>query len=259
MSWALAGVMIAASTVGLFIEGFYEEGPWARQALLGADLVTLVLAAPLLIGALILSRRGSVRAQVVWIGMLVYAFYDYAYYVFGATFNDAFLLHIAALSLSIFALACAIPGLDAAAIRDRLRSDRAARWVGAFLVIVGVLQGALWGFLLVRNVVTHELLHDIPVSGQHLVFALDLALLMPSLIVAGVLLYRGTPLGYLLGGAMAVMGAAYQVNLMIAGLYQANADVAGVKAFPPEGVFLTATFVLAAAMLLRGPKRSIER
>ena len=55
-----------------------------------------------------------------------------------------------------------------------------------------------------------------------------------------------------LGTAMAVMGAITQLNLNLAAVYQANADVPGTKALPAEGVFLTITFVVAALVLLLG-------
>jgi hypothetical protein len=81
------------------------------------------------------------------------------------------------------------------------------------------------------------------------VFALDLSLLVPSLIVAGVLLWRGTAFGYLIGAAMAVMGLLYQLNALVAGIFQSNANVAGVKAFPPEGWVFIAGFAAAVAAL----------
>lgn len=255
---AIAMLMVAASVVGLTVHGLYADTAWGREALRGGDLVSLCIAAPILIAALIFAVRGSIRAQPVLIGMLAYTLYDYAYYTFGAAFNDVFLLHIALFSLSVFALACAIPGVDAVAIRDLLRSTRVARWVGGMLVAVGVLQGALWVFVVLRFAATGELLHDIPVAGQHLVFALDLALLVPSLILAGVLLILGKPMGYVLGAAMAVMGAAYQLNMMAAGVFQANADIPGTSAFPPEGIALTVLFVVAAVALLR-PRRAQTR
>jgi hypothetical protein len=49
---------------------------------------------------------------------------------------------------------------------------------------------------------------------------------------------------------MAVMGAVYQLNLMLAGVFQAQAHVVGAKAFSPESVVLTAAFVVASALLL---------
>jgi hypothetical protein len=152
--------------------------------------------------------------------------------------------------MSAFALACALPSLDRQAIAVELHAPRRARWIGGFLAVVGAGQGALWLFLLIRNALTGALLSDIPVAGQHLVFALDLALLVPSLIVAGVLLWRGTALGYVLGVAMAVMGLLYQLNAMVAGVFQENANAAGVKAFPLEGLLLTAGFLTAMIVIL---------
>ena len=93
---------------------------------------------------------------------------------------------------------------------------------------------------------------DIPADGMHLVFAIDTSLLVPALVMAGVLLWRRTTGGFVFGPTMLVMGAIYQVNLLVAGLFQANADVAGVKAFPPEGILLAIGFAAAtAAMFLR--------
>jgi len=250
--------MAAASLLGVLIEGLYHDDAWGREAFRGGDVVTLALAAPMLAVSLLLVARGSRRAVPVWIGMLLYAVYNYAYAVFGAAFNDAFILHIAILSASIFALACALPQLDLRAVVWALRDAIAVRTIGVFLALVGVLQGGLWAFLLIRNIATGELIADVPVAGQHLVFALDLGLLAPSLVLAGILLFRHTPFGFVFGPAMAVMGAVYQLNLMLAGVFQDRADVAGVKAFPPESIFLTATFVVAALLLL-WPRRTAAR
>jgi len=250
LTGVIAVLMAAAAGAGLFADGLYRDGAWAREAFRGADLVTLVLAVPLLIAGLVLSMRGSRRGQVVWIGLLGYAVYNYAYGVFGAEFNDLFLLHIAILSMSLFALACALPSLTTAWARERHRTSRADRGIGGFLVLVGAAQGALWVALILRFAFTGRVLNDIPVDGQHLVFALDLALLVPTLVLAGVLLFRRRAVGVLLGAAVCVFGAVYQLNLMVAGVFQENAGVAGVKAFPLEGLVLTAAFLLAAAVMV---------
>jgi hypothetical protein len=76
--------------------------------------------------------------------------------------------------------------------------------------------------------------------------------------LAGVLLARRRPFGFLLGTAMAVFGAVYQLNLMVASALQDRADVAGVQAFAPESLFLTATFVAASVLLLL-PRGSVTR
>ena len=128
--------MVAASVAGLWIDGLYRDGSWAREAFRGGDLATLVLVVPVLVGSLILSMRGSSRARTVWIGALAYGAYNYAYYVFGAAFNDVFLLHIALLTLAIWTTALAVASLDVRAVAAAFRIGRAARWIGGFLVVV---------------------------------------------------------------------------------------------------------------------------
>jgi hypothetical protein len=251
LSAVIVILMVGASTAGLVVDDLYPDGPWAREALRGGDLTTLLLAAPILLLSLVFVRRGSGRAQVVWLGALAYSVYNYAYFAFGARFNDVFLLHVALLALSIWATAFAVAGIDVGTVVRSLNRTRSARWVGAFLALVGAILGGLWIVLSIRFALTGELMADIPRRGIHLVFAIDLALLVPTLVVAGILCWRRSRLGVVFAGVMAVMGALYQVNLLLAGLFQADAGVPGVKAFPPEGVVLAIGFFAAAATLFR--------
>ena len=59
LSVAIAILMVVASAAGLLIDGLYTDGVWAREALRGGDLTTLAVAVPVLIGSLVLARRGS--------------------------------------------------------------------------------------------------------------------------------------------------------------------------------------------------------
>ena len=102
-------------------------------------------------------------------------------------------------------------------------------------MVVGAVLGGLWVFLATASRSPAKLMADIPPDGIHLVFAIDTSLLVPALVMAGVLLWRRSTAGFVSGPTMLVMGALYQVNLLVAGLFQANANVAGVKAFPAEG------------------------
>jgi hypothetical protein len=250
LSGAIAVLMVVASAGGLLVDGLYRDGLWAREALRGGALMTIAVAAPVLIVSMLLARRGSRAAQAVWLGALAYSLYNYAYYVFGAAFNDIFVLHIALFSLSIAALVLAVANVDVGAIAQRFRGVRGAKLIGGFLAVVGIVLGGLWIFLAIRFAVTGELMAGLPADGIHLVFAIDTSLLVPALVISGILLWRRTARGYVFGTAMAVMGAMYQVNLLIAGLFQASASVPGVKAFPVEGIVLATCFALATLALL---------
>jgi hypothetical protein len=244
----IALLMLVASLAGLLVDGLYRDGPWAREALRGGDLTTLALAVPVLVGSLVVARRGSRTAQAVWMGALAYGVYDYAYYSFGARFNDVFVVHMALLVLSSVAFIQAALTFDLAGIAARVLG-RAARWIGGFLILNGVVLGTLWVVLSIRFALTGELMGELPEAGVHTVFAVDTTLLAPALVAAGVLMWRGTVPGLALGAAVTVMGALYQANLVAANVFQAIADVPGVKLLPPDAVALALAFVVATAVL----------
>jgi hypothetical protein len=257
LSGIVVALMVASSVLGLAVHDLYKDGPWASEALRGGDLVTLVVVAPLLAYALFRTIRGSTRWPAAWIGLLGYSAYNYGFYVFGPRFNDAFLLHIMAMSMSVFAIAFGLPSIDWRAVGERFRNDGWARWTGAVLVAVGVLQGAAWVFLILRFVVTGEVLKQLPVDGQHLIFALDLTFMMPVLVIAGVLLYRRTTIGYVLGPAVAILGAVYSLNGNAAAWFQSHAGVPGAVAVSPTNVIITMAMFGPAIVLWHGAKRRI--
>src|SRR5678816_1828016 len=73
LSWIVAGVVFTAALASEVARNLYvDETPWAREAFRGGDLVTLLVAVPLLVVSLGLVARGSIRAIPVWIGVLFY-------------------------------------------------------------------------------------------------------------------------------------------------------------------------------------------
>jgi hypothetical protein len=249
----VATAAVAASVSGLAIKGLYrDDTSWATAALRGGDLVTLVVAVPTLVVALVLASRGSSRARLVWIGALAYMVYNFAFYVFGAAFNDLFLVHVIAFSSSIFALIATMKNEDASVVARRYGAPPRVRAVAAMLVVVGVVFAALWSGFSISYAVTGRLsLGAATLEGMHTVFAIDLSLMVPAMVLAGVLLWRRNPWGFVAGTAMSVFGALYQLNLAAAGWFQANAGVEGVKQIDPLGALFIAVFLLAAVVMIR--------
>jgi hypothetical protein len=257
LSAAAVTLMVVAAAAGLAVDGFYTDIPWAAQALRGGDLVTLVLVAPLLSAALGLSMRGSERARLIWAGALGYAVYTYAYMVFGAEFNDLFLVHVAILSLVIWALILLLAGFDAAAVAARFTDRTPARAVAVLFGVVTLVLAGLWISASLRQAITGELpAGAAPPAALHMVYATDLTFFVVPLGVTTVLLWRRTRWGYLLGVIMAVTGGTYLVNLMAAAAFQARAHVDGVAAFSPVSLALDVAFIAAALAMLITMSRS---
>src|SRR5688572_19998748 len=101
LSVVLLVVMSTQATMGLLFPAVYRDAEWIRATWFGNDLVTLTLAVPLLLMGLVGATRGSVRGLLLWLGMIGYALYNYAFYLFGAALNAFFPLYVAALVLAV--------------------------------------------------------------------------------------------------------------------------------------------------------------
>ena len=246
LSWTLGGVLVAATLYGLLAEGAYRETP-AREylgaTLRGQDVLTL-LTAPVLVAAAHLARRGSLRAHLVWLGVLAYVPYTYLMFVV-VPYNDAFLLYVAAIGLSFWALLDGAIRTDVHVI-DAAAHDLPRRGVGWFLVVTGSLFALLW---LVQNlsvvpggVPEGLFVYDVPST----VHVLDLAFVLPVVIGAGVLLLRGHPAGPFLAAVVLVK----MVTLGLALLAMAvGVAVAGGPANVAEVVSWSAIAIVASGVL----------
>src|SRR6266496_3900482 len=116
LTLAIAILVIISSSAGLFIKSIYarETLSWMVQAY-GQDIANLVAAAALL-SAVYFVSKGSVKAFLVWIGVLLSLLYPYVIYAFDIHFNSLFLVYVALVGLSFYTLVdqpCARPGYRA--------------------------------------------------------------------------------------------------------------------------------------------------
>ena len=255
LSTTVVVLMVVQAALGLAVTGLYPEQTWAVAALRGNDLVTLLVVAPALALALVASHQRPTSASVlVWLGLLFYGTYNYAYYAFGAAFNDVFLLHVAAFTASSAGLVLLGSCIDAAEAARAVVGGTRARVVAAFTILVGVALLGAWGTASVRFAVTGDLPDDVmPPAAVHLVYALDMGILAPMFLLAGVLLWRRLPWGAVLAVAVNVSGAAYLAVLWAVGGFQADAGIAGRSWLSPVAIGSTLACLVAEFALLVHP------
>lgn len=258
LSLVVLGLMLAQTLLGLLVPGLYPEQAWATAALRGNDLVTLTVVVPALAVAVYRSATRSSSAWVaVWLGLLFYGVYNYAYYAFGAAFSDVFLLHVAAFSASTYAVVLLGSSLEVDAVAAGIRTGPAARAVAAFTTLLGAGLVAAWGALSVRFAVTGLLPADVmPPQAVHLVYALDLGVLAPAFIVSGVLLWTRRAWGAVLAAAANVSAAAYLLVLEVGTGFQSDAGIGTATWASAPAIGGTALCVLAAVTLLTGRTRA---
>src|SRR3990172_3256670 len=105
--------MAVTSAAGIFVESVYakESAAWAAQGV-GQDIVNLILVCPALAATAYGAGKGSLRAELVWVGLLIYAVYSYVLYALFVHFNVLFLPYVAVLGLSAYALCGALATHD---------------------------------------------------------------------------------------------------------------------------------------------------
>lgn len=210
--WLSALIVVLAvptHVIGLVFPAIYRDPAILLPQNLGTDLVTLCVVIPMLRLTIVGVRRGSVRARLLWLGALGYVVYAYGMYALAVRWNRLFLVYVALLGLSLFALIIGLVRTDAVAIRAELSQRVPVRAAAAYLISIGVLVAALWLAeevpAVVRGVVPPSVVQfETPTNVVHV---FDLAVVLPAMLVAAVQLLKDRPWGYVLAGMLLVKAA----------------------------------------------------
>ncbi|MDF2547645.1 MAG: hypothetical protein K0R93_2543 [Anaerosolibacter sp.] len=208
---------IIASAGGIFIGDLYQDNVQTKAAWYGNDLVTLFVVVPLMIWALSSAARESYRAQLVWLGGLWYMVYNYIFYLYGAAFNNFFLLYVALFVLSTYGLIFALIKLDTKRIAETFSTRTPVRRVSCYMVFFSLLLGGLWIAKSIGFIMTGQVPQDILQTGHTtaMVYATDLALLMPATVLSGILLWKREAWGYVLSTIVMMKCVMYSLVLLV--------------------------------------------
>jgi hypothetical protein len=255
LSLALAALMLMQSILGLMLQGQYRDAEWIKVTWLGNDLVTLIVAVPLLIVGIIFSARGSIRGLLLWLGMLGYGVYNYAYYMLGATLNTFFLFYVAALVLSVVTLILSLLRIDVDAVAASFRAKTPVRLVGGYYTFVGLGLASVWLIMWAAYAFAGR---PTPVEPEifKVVAALDTSIIVPPLLFGGVLLWRRNAWVYVLSAVAGILGSVY---LLVLSVNSVLAIARGIAEVPPGELpewGTLAVLTIAATLLLLANVRS---
>ena len=111
---------LVTSIGGITAEGLYRDNAFITLAWWVNDRVTLFVALPVMLVAFIAALRGNMAGRLVWLGMLAFMTYNYAFYLFGAAFNGHFLLYVALFILPVLALIAGLVDMDMQVVRAHM-------------------------------------------------------------------------------------------------------------------------------------------
>lgn len=225
------GAFIVALT-GILNPAVYSNSDSLAAQGQGQDVVTLLLALPVLILSAWYTAHNSLRGRIIWLGALIYFAYTYTISAFQVKFNPLFLLYVIILGSAFYGLVLGFMSIKPDSIRISKKTP-----VRAISLIAGFIAIAYYGLWLsdvlpavLNNTVPAAITTDnIATSGVHV---LDMGFYLPLLLAGAMLLWQRRPMGYVITGAALMLGVimgiaviAMVINLSIWGLADSLAPI----------------------------------
>jgi len=253
LSIAAALLAVAGSVIALAVDRIYAGlTPSFLPQALAQDVANLAFVSPALLLLAALALRGSLRAYLLWLGVLTFTVYNYVIYAFSIPFGPLFLLWVAVLGMCAYSLIGGVTMVDHMAVAARFSRRRpviVAAWV---LIVTAILFGLLWlsqdvPALLAGKTPQSLIDMGLPTNPVHI---LDLGFFLPAVIVTGVLLLARRPLAYTLALSFLVFLVLTGLPILLTPVVQAaRRETAAWGAAIPIGT-LTVTLLVVVGWLL---------
>ncbi len=240
--------------VMLYGQGLYAYETVSSVAQAKAnDLVTLVLGLPLLAVSTWLAFRGSLRGQLLLTGTLAFFLYTYVSLAFLAAFNAFFLVYTALYSLSLFAFILSMMSFDLETLPGKFSEHLPRGWIAGLLFFVGAFLALAW----LGRIIPPTLGEQTPLlenATTMVIQAMDLGLILPLAVLAGILLLRRNPWGYLLASVALTKGMTMGIAVSTMGINMALQGVPDSLGILIPFLVITLLNLVMAVILLKNVK-----
>jgi hypothetical protein len=255
LTLVLAVLLVGVTGYGLFSADPYRLGDSVNAQGRGQDLVTLV-AAPALVACAVRACLGSLRAYLLWLGVLFYIVYSYVTYAFSVPFNDAFLGYVAVLGIAAYLLFTGLMRVEVPVAARALVAGprRVTAW---FFLFVGPAFALVWLKDILPaipgGVPSQTFAYDLP----NPIYVLDLGFVIPLIIGTAVLLLRSRPAGSVLGAILLAKVLTLGLALLAMGGFQIGGGYGLSDKEVPVVVLAAILVVMSATLLVIGARRFV--
>jgi hypothetical protein len=215
-------------TIEIYGIGLYQyDTPLSAVGYWVGDAFTLIAAIPVLLISWWMYRRGTVRGKLLLTGTLLFLLYNYGSLAIGAAYNNLFLVYILLTMASFLGAASLLLSFDVQNFPSLFSERTPLRGISNFFIVSGIALFCIW---LMLSIVPALLAGSVPAElGSYttmITYVVDMGIIAPVLVSAGILLRRHQPLGYvltsvllifidILGSALLIMGIAQKVTGLV--------------------------------------------
>ena len=188
----------------------YQKGLYARDSVsmasqaLAQDVVTLILAVPLVLISLWMLKKQNGKGMFLLTGTIGYFLYTYASYSFLLIFNSFYLLYVILMTLSFYAFILCLLELNQLDIKELITQQFPGKLLSGFFLVSALMIMGMW----LSRIVPALLTGSAPTGLEHYstlgIQTLDLGFVVPACIVTAYLLRKENKFGYLLATVFVV-------------------------------------------------------
>ena len=203
-------LMTAASLAGLIFPQVLYATPELQQSYLTNDVVNLIVGLPVLMGAIMFARRGSLLGLLLWPGALLYVIYNYLAYTFGNPLGWLTFISAALVLISTLAIINLIGCIEANVVRERLVDFAPRIFAGGVMIVFGV-----FFILRIAGILVSALMESQPLPYTEIGVAVADVILSSLMLIAGVLLLQQKSWGFVFGLGLLFAASTLFIGLLI--------------------------------------------
>ncbi|WCF05932.1 hypothetical protein NDS46_16275 [Paenibacillus thiaminolyticus] len=195
---------IHGEEVTIYGKGIYKnESLSMASQVIAQDYVILVMGIPMLLLSLFFARK-SLKGLFMLAGTLGFFLYTYMSYAMTANYNSLFLVYVWLMTLCLVAFIAVCINITGYGLANCFAEKPKLKFAGIFMLVMGVLVAAMW----LGRIVPPLLSGTTPESVEHyttlIIQAMDLGIVIPAMLVAGILTLKRNPIGYFLAVLLSV-------------------------------------------------------
>jgi hypothetical protein len=243
-------LVTTASLLGIFNSVTYSKETinWAMQGR-GQD-VGNIIAVICFSFSIYYLKKGSVKAYFIWLGTLIYFIYAYIIYAFFIHFNYLFLIYVSILGLSLYSLVGGLMQQNLSNLYKVFSKNLSTKFPGILLIVVGVMFALLWLSAIIPSLISGSTPQDLLTTGLWVnpIHVIDLAFVLPGMILSGVLLLKKNYLGYVFTAPWLMFSMLMGTSIVTTMILQLGS---GDMSVIPPAVMISMIVFLSLASLIR--------
>ena len=190
----------------------YRKGIYAMNSVsvaaqgIASDWVIMLVGVPGLILSFLAYRKEKIKGQLIFIGILSFFFYTYMSYVFLWFYNELFLVYVALMSMSAFAIAGVFATMDLNYFKKSINRKKTIIGYAIIQIVVAAGIGLMWLGTIVPNLIAGTQPHILEHYTTLVIQAMDLGIVIPIAFYSSFKLLKKETIGYLLSPIILIKG-----------------------------------------------------